>query len=228
MKLPIPVLLCCSALLAACDPLTLGLMTAGGGAAVNHQLSATATRTFSTGAEPVRLAALAALDHMSIQVTHSERHDEIERIEARAGYRTVTLRIEPVTRTSTQLAVAVHQDLLTLDGATGREIVAQTELALNQQAGGSDAGRLAGVPSASDNGTTGHTTYYGYDKRPAPARPAAKLARARTRPSTASTAGSASAASPSATASASAAANAAPGSMVTGNPLGQLAAASAP
>ncbi|MDE3012282.1 MAG: hypothetical protein KGI67_15475 [Pseudomonadota bacterium] len=165
MKHLIPLLLPASLLLAACDPITMGLVTAGGGVAVNHQMSSTITRTFSLGSAPVEAAVLSALDRMSIQVKHREQHGNVESIQAVAGTRAVSVQIEPVTRTSTLIEVAVRQDLLSMDGATGREIVAQTELALNQQAGSGGTGTLAAnAPQAPANDSLpGKTTYYGYD-----------------------------------------------------------------
>lgn len=170
--------------LAACDPMTLGLVTAGGGVAVNHQMSSTITRTFSDSAGQVHAALLSALDHMSIQITHSERRGEIEYIQAVAGKRAVSLQVEPVTRSTTLIEVAVHQDLLTLDGATGREIVAQTEQALGRQARlGSPEGNLAttatpGLDGGADS-LPGRTTYYGYDSPPAGASAKAAHSKAR-------------------------------------------------
>ncbi len=120
-------LLASTLLLAACDPITMGLVTASGGLAVNHQMSSTATRTFSEDSQQVQQAVLAALDRMSMVVTHHDHSGTSERIDATAGSRSVSLRVEPVTRTTTLLQVGVHQDLLTMDGATAREIVAQTE-----------------------------------------------------------------------------------------------------
>lgn len=166
MKHLIPLLLPASLLLAACDPITMGLVTAGGGVAVNHQMSSTITRTFSLGSAPVEAAVLSALDHMSIQVKHREQHGNVESIQAVAGDRAVSVQIEPVTRTSTLIEVAVRQDLLSMDGATGREIVAQTELALNQQAGSASMGALAAntPPTPAVDSLPGKTTYYGYDR----------------------------------------------------------------
>ena len=169
MNTRLHLLLGASVLLAACDPVTLGLMTAGGGVAVNRQMSSTITRTFSQGAEPVQTALLAALDRMSIQVTHHEKRGEVDVYEGVAGKRAVTLQLEPVTRTSTLIEVAVRQDLLTLDGATGREIVAQTELALAQQGGTAQAvtnapGAAPAALAANFVYAPGKTTYYGYDR----------------------------------------------------------------
>jgi len=185
-------------LLAACDPITLGLVTAGGGVAVNRQYSSTITRTFSQGAEPVKAAVLAALERMSIQVTHRERRGEVETFKGVAGERAVTLQVEPVTRTTTLIEVAVRQDLLTLDGATGREIVAQTELALNQQAGSASALRLANAPAANtsaaaSDGAPGKTTYYGYDHPASTTVAKAAKPRARTTPAGSAAGSSASA-----------------------------------
>ncbi len=169
MKRDLPLLLSACLLLAACDPVTLGLVTAGGGVAVNRQYSSTITRTFSLGSAPVQTALLTALDRMSIQVTRHEKRGEVDYIEGTAGKRVVSLEVEPVTRTSTLIQVAVRQDLLTLDGATGREIVAQTELALSQQASPSGTARtgqssLAGAGGSGSEAATGKTTYYGYDR----------------------------------------------------------------
>jgi hypothetical protein len=181
MKLPTPALLLSCLGLAACDPITMGLMTAGGGVAVNHQMSSTITRTFSETSGDVHSALLVALDHMSISVKTTERRGEVETIHAVAGAREVTMRVEPVTRTSTLLEVAVHQDLLTMDGATAREIVAQTEHSLpavdaaihTRSSTGQTVPRAtqrAGSTIAS-TAPTGRTTYYGVDSEH-PAKPA--------------------------------------------------------
>lgn len=160
--------------LGACDPVTLSLVTAGGGVAFNHQMSSTITRTFSEESGNVHGALLAALDRMSIVVKKREQQGEVETIHAVAGTRDITLRVEPVTRTSTLLEVAVHQDLLTMDGATAREIVAQTERALSPaQAAGQTRSFAQNGPQgakshvAEDNGLPGRTTYFGYDTPPA-------------------------------------------------------------
>ncbi len=170
---PLPCMIALGGLwLAACDPITMGLVTASGGVAVNHQMAATATRTFSETAQGVQLAVLAALQRMSMVVGKQEQRGEVKVIQATAGTRSVTLRLEPVTRTSTLLEVSVHQDLLTMDGATAREIVAQTEHALGLSPtvlNGANATyplpeTSARADSATDNGSLpGRTTYYGRD-----------------------------------------------------------------
>jgi hypothetical protein len=169
VRLPLLLLTCMG--LAACDPITMGLVTAGGGVAVNHQMSATITRTFSDGAPDVQAALIAALGKMSIAVTHREQRGQVEVISGTAGTRAVTMRVEPVTRTSTLLEVAVHQDMLTMDGATAREIVAQTEQALTQAgnppmiANNATSNRQVNraAPAAVSDGLPGRTTYYGRD-----------------------------------------------------------------
>ena len=161
--------------LTACDPVTMGLVTAGGGVAVNHQMSSTITRTFSSECADVHGALLAALAKMSITVTHSERHKDVEVISGTAGHRDISMRVEPVTRTSTLLEVAVHQDLLTMDGATAREIVSQTEHALDLiHLASHDSAGMAGsiaqtAGAGAEDGLPGRTTYYGRDPEPAPA-----------------------------------------------------------
>ena len=165
-----PLLLTAVFALSACDPVTLGLVTTGGGLALNHQLSGTVARTFSEDPATLHQAVQGALGRMSIEISKDGQDGPAEVIEGVAGTRTVSLRIEPVTRSSTQLSVTVHRDLLTVDAATGREIVAQTEQAMatllaRKGSGASLAGTAPGATTAAatNGGSSGKTTYYGRD-----------------------------------------------------------------
>jgi hypothetical protein len=117
--------------LSACAPLAITAASIGGGAAAQHQLGGYAHRTFSEPLPKVRAAALVALKRMSITPASTEKVDQGERINAKAGDRNVEIEIEALTPTTTHLtAVAKKGGSFLVDASTATEIVAQIEKAI--------------------------------------------------------------------------------------------------
>jgi len=123
-------LLLCVTLNSACAPVALSLLGAGAGFGLNHQMNGYATKTFSQPMPKVRSALLVALRRMSIRLDKVALQGPTETLNAMAGTRTVGIEIEPLTGTATRIRAVVRKDLLSIDGATAQEIIAQTELVL--------------------------------------------------------------------------------------------------
>ena len=125
-------LLLCVTLNSACAPVALSLLGAGAGFGLNHEMSGYATKTFSQPLPKVRNALLVALRRMSIRLDNVASQGPTETLKAMAGTRTVGIEIEPLTGTATRIRAVVRKDLLSIDGATAQEIIAQTELVLTR------------------------------------------------------------------------------------------------
>jgi hypothetical protein len=113
-----------------CNPIALSLLGAGAGLGVNHEMSAIATRTFSQPMLQVHKATLLALHHMSIKIEKVDHSGALETIHATAGDRRIEVELQSLTGTTTRARAMARVDMLTVDGATAQEILAQTERSL--------------------------------------------------------------------------------------------------
>jgi hypothetical protein len=116
-------------------PMAAAVAGAGTSAALTHNLSGTAYRTFTAPLAQVRQATLAALRAMGMHVDSTENTDAGERIAASAANRSIMIELEPISARATQMRVAAKDGGLFYDSATATEIVLQTEKSLPESSG---------------------------------------------------------------------------------------------
>ena len=124
----------CALLLAACEPLSMTMLSIGAGAGVGHQLNGIVYKTFTEPQPRVKKATLAALKRMAIKVDSIDRIDNGEAIKARASDRNIEIEIESLTPNTTRMRATARKDGgILVDSATAVEIIGQTErlLAVN-------------------------------------------------------------------------------------------------
>ena len=119
------------ATLAACAPLMMSAVSAGGSRAVSHTLDGVSYRTFTAPLPRVKDASLTALNRMGIQSASAAQSDHGETITAKAIERDIEIKLESLTPKSTRMRVAAKNGLMR-DTATSAEIVAQIEKALGK------------------------------------------------------------------------------------------------
>jgi Protein of unknown function (DUF3568) len=127
---PIAAAVAC-ATLAACAPLMMSAVSAGGSRAVSHTLDGVSYRTFTAPLPRVKDASLAALNRVGVQSAKSAPSDHGETISAKATERDIEIKLESITPKMTRMRVAASNGLMR-DTATSAEIVAQIEKALGQ------------------------------------------------------------------------------------------------
>lgn len=117
-----------AALLAACEPLSMTMLSVGAGAGVGHQLNGIVYKTFTEPAPKVKRAAVAALKRMAIKVDSIDKTDTGETIKAKAADRHIDIELESLTPNTTRMrAVARKEGSILVDSATAVEIIGQTE-----------------------------------------------------------------------------------------------------
>jgi hypothetical protein len=116
--------------LGGCETLAITALGVGASAGVTHTVSGISARTFTAPEAKVKAASLAALGRMGAEVESVDRVDKGERIKARAAGRRIEVEIEPMSQTTTHVRARAKHNFFVYDGATAKEIIAQTELAL--------------------------------------------------------------------------------------------------
>ena len=119
------------ATLAACAPLMMSAVSAGGSRAVSHTLDGFSYRTFTAPLPRVKDASLTALNRMGIQSVSSAQTDHGQTITAKAIERDIEIKLESITPKATRMRVAASNGLMR-DTATSAEIVSQIEKALGK------------------------------------------------------------------------------------------------
>ena len=122
---------CACALLAACEPLAIGLVGAGAGVALRYNLDNIASRTFTASSGAVKSASLVALERMGLALDVTRPLDSGELIVARAPNREIEIELEPITRQATRVRITARTGGVFYDNATARELVQQTEKVLD-------------------------------------------------------------------------------------------------
>ena len=117
--------------LAACAPVMMSAVSAGGSSAVSHTLDGVSYRTFTAPLPRVKDASLSALKRMGIEPANAATSDHGETIVAKATERDIEIKLEPLTSKATRMRVIAKHGL-SRDTATSAEIVAQIEKALGK------------------------------------------------------------------------------------------------
>jgi hypothetical protein len=125
------IILVLSLALTGCVPVALVGAGIGGGVAAQHHLGGYAYRTFSEPLPKVRIATFRALRRMSIPPGATEKIELGERINTKAGDRTIEIELEALTPGTTRVrTVAKKEGLLLVDASTAIEIITQIERSL--------------------------------------------------------------------------------------------------
>ena len=128
-------LIAVAASLGGCEALALTALGVGASAGVTHTANSISHRTFTATTPQVKKASLAALGRMGIKVEGIDRQDDgAELIRARSGERAIEIELEAMGKSTTQMRASAKRKLFFHDAATAREIVEQTQLALENQA----------------------------------------------------------------------------------------------
>ncbi|WP_428607443.1 DUF3568 family protein [Sedimenticola sp.] len=125
------IVLVCAFGINGCDPITLTAASIGAGVGVNHTLGGMIYKTFTAPMKSVETAAVRAMKDMGIKVDSRSTNEKGERIIlASANKRDIEVRLEPLTKRTTQMRAVASEGVLK-DSATATEIVLQTERVLS-------------------------------------------------------------------------------------------------
>jgi hypothetical protein len=114
-----------------CAAIATGLVSVGAGFGIGHHIAGTSYRTFTESLRRVENATRTALKRMAINVESTQKTKSGELLKASVGDRRIEVELEALTPNTTRMrSVAIYRGGLVLDAATGLEIVAQTEKAL--------------------------------------------------------------------------------------------------
>lgn len=132
--------------LGGCASVAMTAIGVGASAGVNHTANGTSSRTFTVSAPQVRTASLVALQRMGIVVESIEQRDRAEVIKAKSADRKIEIELEVMSKSTTQMRATAKHNMFVHDGATAREIVEQTDLAIQSRLGErSERSRPAGT-----------------------------------------------------------------------------------
>lgn len=120
--------------LCGCETIAITALGVGASAGVTHTVNGISARTFTAPEAKVKAASLAVLGRMGAEVEAIDRVENGELIKARAAGRSIEVEIEPMSQTTTHVRARAKRNFFVYDGATAKEIIAQTELALTPAA----------------------------------------------------------------------------------------------
>lgn len=121
-------------LLAGCQALAITAAGIGASTGLSHTANSISSRTFTANEQQVRQAAILALHKMGMKFESSEKTASTETLHATVSDRTVEIEVEALNESTTRLSASAQRGVFTFDGATARELVAQTELAMAEVA----------------------------------------------------------------------------------------------
>lgn len=122
--------------LGGCETIAITALGVGASAGVTHTANGISARTFTAPEPKVKAASLAALRRMGAEVEAIDRVEGGELIRARSADRRIEVAIEPMSRATTHVRASAKRNFFVYDGATAKEIIVQTELALQPRAAG--------------------------------------------------------------------------------------------
>lgn len=117
-------------LLGGCQALALTVAGVGASTGLSHTANSISSRTFTASDQHVKQAALIALGKMGMKFESSEKVESIETIRARVSDRSIEIEVEALSESTTRISTTAQRGFFQYDGATAREIVVQTELAM--------------------------------------------------------------------------------------------------
>ena len=126
----------CAALGVTGGAVALAAMGEGAGAIVKagteYRAGGVAYRTFTVPLDRLHEATRATLTRMDLELQSERSTAKGREIVATAQERTINIRLEPLTRSTTRMRLVVKRALLRSDRATASEIIAQTERTLDE------------------------------------------------------------------------------------------------
>jgi hypothetical protein len=126
------------------------LLEAGGSVIVKtgteYTASGTAVRTFTVPVDDVHAGVRAAFERVQILVVREQRTAKRHRIEGRMQGRKVRVELLPLTPTLTAMTLDVKRNAFASDKATGSELLAQVERAVNERVAAAPAEPPAVAP----------------------------------------------------------------------------------
>ena len=120
--------------LGGCQAIAVTAAGIGASTGLTHTASSISYRTFTAPEHQVRQATLIALEKMGVKIEAATRNQTIETIRASVADRSIEIEVESLNISTTRLSASAQRGLFVYDGATAREIVAQTELAMAELA----------------------------------------------------------------------------------------------
>lgn len=100
-------------------------------AGTDYRLGGIAYRTFTIPLDRLHEATRDTLARMDLELRSEQSTPKGREIAATARERTIKIRLEPLTRSTTRMRLVVRRDLLRSDRATASEIIAQIERGLD-------------------------------------------------------------------------------------------------
>ena len=121
-------LVCASGVLTGCAPLAMTAMGVGASTGISHTANGINYRTFTVPAPRVRVATIAALKRMGIKVDSTEKIEGGgDLIKASSADRQIEVELESISANTTRMRAVAKKGSLFYDGATGAEVILQTE-----------------------------------------------------------------------------------------------------
>lgn len=114
-------------MLAGCQTLAVTAAGIGASTGLSHTASSISNRTFTAPELQVRHATLLALERMGVKVEGSTKNKSVEVLRASVADRTIEVEVETLNAQTTRVSATAQRGLFVYDGATAREIIAQTE-----------------------------------------------------------------------------------------------------
>lgn len=140
-------------LLCGCQAIAITAAGIGASTGLTHTVDSIASRTFTANQRQVKQATLIAMGKMGMKLESSEKDETSEIIRASLPGRRVEIELTSLSETATRVNTTAQRGMFTYDGATAREIVAQTELAVQEIVASSRRARAPskGAPALADS-----------------------------------------------------------------------------
>lgn len=121
-------------LLGGCQALAVTAAGIGASTGLTHSAGSISNRTFTAPEPQVRQATLMALEKMGVKIESISKNQATEFFRASVADRTIEIEVETLNAQTTRISATAQRGVFVYDGATAREIVAQTELAMAELA----------------------------------------------------------------------------------------------
>lgn len=132
-------------LLGGCQAVAITAAGIGASTGLSHSANSIGSRTFTANEQQVKQATLAALNKMGMKLESANKGETTETLRASLADRSVEVEVEVLSESTTRITATAQRGMFLYDGATAREIIAQTELAMLELA----PARRARIPSKS-------------------------------------------------------------------------------
>ena len=120
--------------LGGCQALAITVAGIGASTGLTHTAGSISSRTFTAPDLQVRRATLTALEKMGVKIEGTTRNQLTETIRASLAGRSIEVELETLNTSTTRITATAQRGVFVYDGATAREIVAQTETAMAEMA----------------------------------------------------------------------------------------------